>query len=706
MTRSFTIEEYWRSTFSSVKRIASASFPAGWSSPETPSPWFVEPDLTLRPDCGSPQAPVILVAAPGAVGKSTLARNMCAHTGLMLVDLAKSDTVGGNFLSGGVMKAGGSVVKAWTDRTLGLAIDALDEARLRVTQQSFDDFLKDVMAVTQQNSTPVVLFGRTGMVDECWLWFQENGLKAAIFDIELFDQPRAVQFIESYLRRRADGPPPDTGLAERISRFAAPYRSAGLDFVKLLADASRQTETVRTALEFAGYAPVLEAVGLMLANTPNPWSMGAGVLKARSRDVLFQVVDHILDREQDKLRESLDPAFGSLPIDALYTRMEQRQRLVARLFGMKPPSTPHQVPPLLQQNYEDAVESFLAQHPFLDGTSANVSSAVFSADLLAFALHHNESALRLKGEKWARSHSAPNPFLIDFYEERSPEGVKPVFVDPEHVGLLDASMRARLRANQHATLEFLQEEDGEAASVVLEIVLSRGGIEDTIEERSFRSSVAGTLRLPHKVSRATVEADNLDLELGDGRTCELAAPILLDVGNLRFHAEDIIVSLEATLESHSSIPDDTVALFAMHADTSNIAKVPRVADGVTLSVQWLGAAVYPWTRFVTSPRASEDPSLAEAQRALRRLVMSFRSHSKGQLARFKDKIEHRRMTKGAIGERIRQALLADGVLFIQGIYYILEPDMLGEQLGTDYASLRDKVFSDSVNAYLNKLLSV
>jgi hypothetical protein len=96
--------------------------------------------------------------------------------------------------------------------------------------------------------------------------------------------------------------------------------------------------------------------------------------------------------------------------------------------------------------------------------------------------------------------------------------------------------------------------------------------------------------------------------------------------------------------------------------------------------------------------------LAEAQRALRRLVVSFRSHSKGQLARFRDKIESQRMTKGEVGERIREALLADHVLSIQGVYYILEPNELGAQLGTDYSSLLDKVFSERANAYLTKLL--
>ena len=84
---------------------------------------------------------VFLLAAPGAVGKSTLARNISAATGLMYIDLASTATVGGNFVSGGLVRLGGDVPKKWHAGALGLAIDALDEARLRVTEQSYQDFI-------------------------------------------------------------------------------------------------------------------------------------------------------------------------------------------------------------------------------------------------------------------------------------------------------------------------------------------------------------------------------------------------------------------------------------------------------------------------------------------------------------------------------------------------------------------------------------
>ena len=51
-------------------------------------------------------SPIILVSAPGAVGKSTLARQIAFETNSIYVDLAEADVVGGNTLSGGIRRSG------------------------------------------------------------------------------------------------------------------------------------------------------------------------------------------------------------------------------------------------------------------------------------------------------------------------------------------------------------------------------------------------------------------------------------------------------------------------------------------------------------------------------------------------------------------------------------------------------------------------
>ena len=69
---------------------------------------FVEPPLRqLTEDFGNVDpntCKVILVSAAGAVGKSTLAKEISSATGAVLVDLARTGAVGSNFLIGGLAR--------------------------------------------------------------------------------------------------------------------------------------------------------------------------------------------------------------------------------------------------------------------------------------------------------------------------------------------------------------------------------------------------------------------------------------------------------------------------------------------------------------------------------------------------------------------------------------------------------------------------
>ena len=161
---SYTIEDFWVPRFESVVRQQTELKLQGWSIQSGGSESFVEADLELRPDFSDLSAPIWFVAAPGAVGKSTLAREISTRTGAIYLDLAKAETVAGNYLTGGLAKNG--LLNAWQAGNTAVLIDALDEARLRVTQGSFDDFLTDIQTLSLSRSLPTVLFGRVGIVED------------------------------------------------------------------------------------------------------------------------------------------------------------------------------------------------------------------------------------------------------------------------------------------------------------------------------------------------------------------------------------------------------------------------------------------------------------------------------------------------------------------------------------------------------------
>jgi hypothetical protein len=154
------------------------------------------PKWPLSPELGSdsdPQSsPILLISAPGAVGKSTLAQQIAFVTGAVYVDLAKADPVGGNTMSGGLVKSG--LYSDWQSQATALLIDGLDEARLRVTQEAFEAFLADVAQISMGRTLPTVLFGRTGAIQDAWLLLADSPAKAAVLEIGYYGPKEALDF--------------------------------------------------------------------------------------------------------------------------------------------------------------------------------------------------------------------------------------------------------------------------------------------------------------------------------------------------------------------------------------------------------------------------------------------------------------------------------------------------------------------------------
>lgn len=168
----YTIQDFWKRRLT-VQRMPSANLIGGWSFADRGLPTFKEAPLGLSVDLNTDvtpfESPILLISAPGAVGKSTLARQIAFETGAVYVDLAEAEPVGSNTLVGGLVKSG--LYDGWQAGIVGILIDGLDEARLRVTQEAFEAFLRDVDQLSRGRSVPTVLFGRTGAIQDAWLVF-------------------------------------------------------------------------------------------------------------------------------------------------------------------------------------------------------------------------------------------------------------------------------------------------------------------------------------------------------------------------------------------------------------------------------------------------------------------------------------------------------------------------------------------------------
>lgn len=687
MSGDFSIDKFWR------KRFAGSSLPgptkalAGWLTSAAPVEGFVEPELAARPDFDQLKSQVVLIAAPGAVGKSTLARELAARLGLILIDLGAAATVGGNYVSGGLVHTG--LIGDFQAGKLGLVIDALDEARLRVVSASYDDFIQDVVRTSGLGGPPIVLLGREGVIEDTWLRLNENGVEAAILDIQRFTQESARKFVRARLDARAKH---DAALATRLQQFSSSYDERGAELIDLLASATGEGSS-DGPLAFAGYAPVLEAVSEFVAGLSNPsTSLDLGDAGDTIIDTILQ---RILERESDKIAAALSLKYPGSYSD-LYTPDEQRLRLVNKLGGFQGGPNLPALQPSVRQAYEDAVSEFLPQHPFLDGAGVAASSAVFEADLICHAMLGS----KMDGvERWARHSKPGNPFLIDMFTRRSNTDVP-----PEYLGALFASAQALAGPNEYAAFDF--EQDGldnddptDGAEVGIELIDRNDDAERSTQSWSFKSSALGEIRFLGTLGNATVIGD-VNVTIGDASGTRIDAPTSIDCARLKMMGEELTVTNAVVPRRAAQNPDEvSVALIASELDAPQLSRI-RLLSGASLAIEWPGGRQHPWTPYSGESTPAATKEIAQARLAIRRLVIAFRSHSKGRLARFAKKIEHRRMTKGELGTVVREAMLDEGILSLEGNFYFLDANKLGEVVNATYFDLNKKQFNPQMDNWI------
>lgn len=402
----YSIEEFWKNRISTENTGELSNNILGWSKIPKMMDEYVQAPTTLSKNYSEntriETANIIMVSAPGAVGKTTLARQIAAVTGAIFVDLAKADPVGANTLAGGLTKL--DIYSAFKDGNTAIIIDGLDEARMRVTQGAMAAFIRDVVELAANDRNPIVLLGRTGAIEEAWLLLQDEGVEAPVLEIGYYDNDDvALEFIKKqiqYIRKELHPREPDGRAA------------------KLLLE-NLQNATYKDGCVFSGYAPVLIAIAQRIADpkekdnsSKNTQKLISSIEKGEEDLSIDGITDAIMKREQSKLSEIKfdDPSLK----DKLYLKEEQLARLVGQIYRIKMDIPLPKMSDADRESYEKILADWLPQHPFLDGKEEKPSSMVFAGLLAAHALnssHAQKAALKAELERG----TAVSPFLAEFY---------------------------------------------------------------------------------------------------------------------------------------------------------------------------------------------------------------------------------------------------------------------------------------------------
>lgn len=695
----FDIEGGWK------KRFTGAALPAatkrkGWLIAHDDEPAFVEP--ILRVVQGDPEtARVIVVAAPGAVGKSTYARKLSASAAAILVDLASTESLGGNFFTGGIANAFGyNALADAAEGRLALIVDALDEAQLRSGAQGFADGLSDLARIVEQpKALPAALFGRAAAAEEAWLILEGEGISTCLLEIEYFDNERAVE----YIARKLDA------LAGRQETVKRAYQRHATAFRELAVATRDKLIATRDGGEarFAGYAPVLDAVCSFAVEdgSLNPQARAVELSAQGPVALVDAIAFAILQREQSKLIEQMRAEVPDLDpeiVGQLYTPAEQLGLLMSRLADISQPGSPRLGAPELQRTYEQMVAAFAPQHPFLDGRG-KPSNAAFAAYVLVWAItsgHAPDAARRAVTSRSELSSGLFFDLYMHWLSDNSGGEKQANQLDLADIGPLYATFAAQAVQNEHPSLEISGEADEESLSVHFEMITATAD-EPLRSYGPFQANPSAVLEFRGPLTNVRV-AGPVAVSLGDGQAVHLTAPVEFDVDTLELNGRELRI-----LKPLGVTGDDLqqVTLIAPDADIGRVERITLL--GGKLAASMPGVQAHPWTNYAAVPSPAPNEAIDVLRRRARRVLTAFRSHSKGALVRLAAKINHARMMKrDDLGPKLVARLVEDGILstFDAGKFYVLHPDRLALKLNMDYQAIQQQRWTPEADAYLSAIV--
>lgn len=665
---------------------------------------FVEPAFA-KLEFPQEKPAILLVSAVGASGKTTTARSLSYDIKLPILDLAAHKAVGDNTLTGIITTAYpieiiGRVLEGLQKGTHGIIIDGIDEGRSKTTEQGFEAFLDDLVARSSgAKATVIIIFGRGQVLLSTWCYLVDKGADVGLVQIMPFTLDQAKAYIDNQVPNR-------NGSQQRNYEEA---RDAVLN--QLVAVFPTSSSANQDAfLSFIGYPPVLDAIGTLLRQEPNYYrvkqALGDSNNGAIEIALLIHICDYLIDREHDKALDNfirditadMSENTGQQLRDSLYTNEEQCARVLSRALGRQ---LAHQFinDGALNERYEAAIESWCPDHPFLDDTT--LRNPVFAAATVA------RCALSCIEEYQELAWTYANSHLLTYHLLYLMEVLgKEQVLDIRGFSMLLKSAADFLSPGAEITVDV----DGESwdeseialgSSATLEITVELPGKqqERTFVFRGCDYHESEIVLGPYLLNATITLPGNVKII---GSPLEAVGANSISARVVHIDATDLNVRSN-TIRKQSG-DSSKAQLFVDAKLIGGHADAVAVGDG-TLHLQGCDLVLdYPLARYahkvITPPL---DADLWEKYIRLRRILIQFRSHKKGGLAKLRDKVEHERVVGNDLGRLVLDSLLREQILTRDDKFYYVDSERLADELSVTWHDLRQHKWSNELESFLRRV---
>jgi hypothetical protein len=664
---------------------------------------YIKP-LFAKVEFKSERPAVMLISAVGATGKTALAQVLSHETNLPLLDLSKHKPVADNTLTGLLTSTFGvqdlsSIFESLGEGSYGVIIDSIDEGRTKTTEKAFEAFLDDIVRLCKcPANTSFVLLGRTQTLEDCWVYLTEKQVSTGLITILPFGAESARKYIDEFTCA-LKGP------------YAEQYKEVRDTILEMLGAAfgNKTKETNEDFLSFIGYPPVLDAIVTLLVKERNYHRLQRGIESSDTNDVeiklLKRIAMYILRREKEEkvVPNIVNPLVAGMPeregkaiVAKVYDTEEQCKRLVSYCLNRK--LALELIPNRsINEKYEEQLLSWLPDHPFI--TERQFRNAVFESVALATLIAARDSESTQLVLDYVASHKY-SYHLIYLLSTIAADGYVPV--NCMHVILgsalefqsTNASVDLRVNGPE---LDDLQPDATPSTSVEIEIEILLGRVGNT-KPRIFlfhsNLDAIESVHPGHRIS-STYLSVPCDVLLSGAQEIELTAPVEISARRI------ILQSKSLMLRRSQQSPSEEYVLFQGENLESTLESIVPNGVALTFAVSDLSRLTYPCRQYAQKKRElPSDSSLRQKYLRLKRILLEFRSHGRGSLARYKGKIEDERVLRNPTGHAVLRQLLADKVLTLEGNFYFLQSEGVSQHLGVSWIDLKKDQISDKLLGYL------
>lgn len=625
----------------------------------TEAPFYIKPSVTQI--IQQRDSKIILFSAPGATGKSSLAKYIAFSKKALLWDLA-DDRIANHSLSGMLVESLGT--KNFSRFTEGLStgdaflvIDALDEADMISGRVALETLLFDLRNMVKEAQLPcVVLCARTETAHVVADYFSKDDTKLPIsqFEIGFFEDTNAKEFVKAKI-------------SEKQIVTKAVLNCIDAQFMQIQRLLYNDLDMIHS---FLGYAPVLEALAISYDDEENMLRYLQKINSVEnSTEIFSHIMNHILTREHDKVVngfrmrcEKEYPDFHDW--DAVYSFQEQIVRISDYIvFGEIDHSVyPVDLPRELASEYHEIIDSFLSNHPFLcsasetENTYKDYTGPAFRDYCLArlMTIDNQEELAKEYFRTHKQSVRFPSQLFFDFYEYYS-SGM----IQPQHFPYLYDAFKSKEVADSISAVTIEEADMGVYCVFNLRLHLRRGNS----VQHEFSMPVLKQQLYIKQINNAYIDINN-DVIVGDRSEDAIISNSTIKCGALILRSPVVFIAVDTPVETLISCAD------GIDASQCPSAKFEIRADKERLKVST--PDIDSWFKLRKYYYALEDDSSVDETRfenAVKTILKYFRKHGKDAPGKHREFIQN--IVIG--GSPLKQSVF--DFLFEKGIIYEDDKDL-------------------------------